>query len=433
MLAKLIAIARKDVYTTFQDRQALVIMFVAPLALSLIIGLSFGSADDVSIDPVPVVVVNADEGAALPGSDALSLGDVVQNAFVPTTDPATEADYRELRGLITGSSAAESSAAREQVEAGDLAAVITIGADFTNAILTQQPAPIDVYFDSGRSIGSSIVLSVVRSLSNGLNTAVLAQRIGPAALASIGADLGQDQAAISRAAQQVAADAMNAGNAQPIMLRTVDLEGETRGFDALQYFAPSMAILFMTFGMASGATTILTEQRRWTLQRIISTPTPRWAFLGGKLLGIYLTGVLQMIGLILSTELGARALGRTEPVWGTNVAGIALVVLAVVFAGTSLGLLIAAAARTLDQASSISTVVIFLLGMIGGSFFTIGSALPSLLPKLTLNYWGIQGFVELSHYNATLGEIVPHVLALLGLGAVMFAISLWRFNRRLDV
>jgi len=433
MIAKLFAIARKDIFVTFQDRQALLLMFAAPLALSLIIGLSFGSSNDVSIEAVPVVVVNADEGMAMPNGSEIRLGQVVQDAFVPTDDPATENDYRTIRALIAGSSADDPEPVRAQVEQGDVTALITLPPSFTRDVLANQPVPIEVYVDSGRSIGSSIVLSIARGISNGLNTAVLAQRIAPGAVAAIGAELGQGEGAIERATQRVLAEAPDAGVRQPITLRAVDLQGETRGFDWMQYFAPSMAIMFMTFAMANSATTIIQEQRQWTLQRIISTPTPRWVFMGGKLMGIYLTGVLQMIGLILSTTLLAMALGRTEPVWGTNYLGIGLLVLAVVFAGTSLGLLIAALARTLDQAGAFSTVIVFLLGMIGGSFFASTESLPDLLPKLTLNYWGIQGFVELSHYNASLDDIAPHLLALLGLGAVMFAISLWRFSRRLDI
>ena len=64
--------------------------------------------------------------------------------------------------------------------------------------------------------------------------------------------MAQDQAAIGQAIGQISAESMTIAQAAPIQLERVDLQGKTRTFDALQYFAPSMAILFMTFAMAAG-------------------------------------------------------------------------------------------------------------------------------------------------------------------------------------
>jgi len=112
-----------------------------------------------------------------------------------------------------------------------------------------------------------------------------------------------------------------------------------------------------------------------------------------------------------------------------------LMVVTVVFAGTSLGLVIAALAKTPEQASTYSTVALFLLAMLGGTFIPIENLPAALnwLPKLTLNYWGIQGFVALSYEQASVAEILPYVAVLVGMGAVFFVLSLWRFGRRLDV
>jgi ABC-2 type transport system permease protein len=247
--------------------------------------------------------------------------------------------------------------------------------------------------------------------------------------------LGKDQATIGQAVGKLSAESMSIAQDAPIQLHKVDLQGETRTFDALQYFAPSMAILFMTFAMAAGGTGILNESRRWTLQRIITTPTPRWLFMIGKLLGTYSIGLVQMILLILSTTVIARLMGRDNAVWGHQYVGLALMTLAVVFAGTSLGLLIAALSKTPEQSSTYSSVVLFLLGMLGGSFIPIENLPGAIawLPQLTLNYWGIDGFFRLATEEAPLGDILTNLLALVIFGVAVFTISLWRFNRRLDI
>jgi ABC-2 type transport system permease protein len=428
MLAKIYAIAWKDIYTAFKDRNAILLMLAMPLILSVIIGLVFGSGGDVSINPIRVGVEN--EGGPL--------GAMMQSAFVPG-DGAANADFQTVHDLTDGEIVTDPGAARQQVEDGDLTALITVpnlDAYLSATPPDAAPPPVTVYYDSGSSIGSSVVRSIVQSIADGWNTVFLAQQVGTDALASLGEQSGIDM----QDAQQALADTlqnnpMAVAQSTAITLNETDLQGETRDYDALQYFAPSMAILFMTFTMAAGGRSILNEQKDWTLQRIMTTATPRGTFMIGKLAGTYLTGVIQMVILIVATTLVAKMMGREASVWGTHYVGIALLVLAVSFAATSLGLLIAAAAKTAEQADAYSTAALFVLGMLGGSFVPI-EGLPdalSWLPKITLNYWGIRGFFALAYDKAQLSDISTHLLALAGMGIVLFAISLWRFNKRLDI
>ena len=436
MTPKLLAIAWKDIYSTFKDRNAVAYLFALPVALSVIIGLSFGTGGDINIDEVPVAVVNHDRGFTL-GGEPLNLGDVLLHAFVPTGDPAVDADFAPIHELTEGYAYTDAALARRKVADGDLAAAIVIADEnFTaNALQGAEPAPITLTTDSGRSVGPSIVRSIVNGLTNGMNTVILAQRVGPQALATLAGQTGADESALAEAVARLNAAAMDVSRSAPIQLQQVDLQGETRTFDALQYFAPSMAILFMTFAMAAGATSILTESQQWTLQRVMTTPTPRWVFMGGKLMGTYATGIIQMLVLVVSTTIVARLMGRENAVWGTNIPAIAVLILAVVLAATSLGLLIAALSKTADQSNTYSTIAMLLLGMLGGTFLPIENlpAAISWLPKLTLNYWGIQGFFDIATGEATLSGIRTHVLALVVMGGVLFAVSLWRFNRRLDI
>jgi ABC-2 type transport system permease protein len=437
MLPKLLAIARKDVYVVFKDRNALIYMFAMPIAVSVIIGLAFGSSGDVSISPVPVAVIDQDTGTTTPDGSAVNLGKIFEQAFVPAADTASDSEFAQIHDLTDGELMDDPAQARAQVKDGDLAAAITItGADFSaNALTGNEPSTVDIFYDSGRSVGPSVIRSIVNGITNDMNTVILAERLAPSVMAELGQAQDANQAVIGLAVGQMIAEAMDqARSSEPIQLEQQNLQGRAQGFDALQYFAPSMAILFMTFAMATGGTTILRESRAWTLQRVMTTPTPRWVFMGGKLTGIYATGVIQMVLLILSTSLIARLMGRQEAVWGTNYVGIVLMILTVVFTATSLGLLIAAVAQTPEQAQTYNTVVIFLLGMLGGSFIPI-EGLPAalkILPRFTLNYWGIDGFFRLAFDNVPIRDISTNMLVLVVMGIVLFAVSLWRFRRRLD-
>ena len=61
---KSLSIALKDTLIAFRDRNALMLMFAAPLMIALVMGLAFGGAanDTSPISEIPVVIVNFDEG-----------------------------------------------------------------------------------------------------------------------------------------------------------------------------------------------------------------------------------------------------------------------------------------------------------------------------------------------------------------------------------
>ncbi len=437
MLARITAIAWKDLYITFKDRDALIYMIALPVLLSAIIGLAFGTSGDVQLDAVPVAVINQDQGVTLPDGTLLNLGAEVQRAFVPSSDPAQDTPYRALYDLTDGKVYTDFNQARADVEDGDLAAAIAItDPQWTaQALAGGSPAPIALYYDSGRSIGPSVVRAILSAITNSMNSVILAQQIGPAALAEIGSTLGADEATVAQAVERLRGQAMTLAEASPIRLERLDWQGKRRIFDAMQYFAPSMAILFMSFAMGAGAATIRTEIQQWTLPRILSTPTPRWVFMVGKLLGMVGTGLAQMVLLIAATTLIARLMGREHSVWGNDLAGLTALLLAVVFAAVSLGLLVAALARSAEQASTYSSIVSMVLGMLGGSFIPIENLPDALawLPKLTLNYWGIRGFFDLATGEETLAGIVPNLAALLAMGIILCAAGLWVFARRQEV
>jgi len=63
MLNKIWQIAYKDLYITFTDRNLLILMLAAPLAIATIIGLAFGGlSSGAPIRDVPIAIVNQDAG-----------------------------------------------------------------------------------------------------------------------------------------------------------------------------------------------------------------------------------------------------------------------------------------------------------------------------------------------------------------------------------
>jgi ABC-type multidrug transport system permease subunit len=103
-------------------------------------------------------------------------------------------------------------------------------------------------------------------------------------------------------------------------------------------------------------------------------------------------------------------------------------------APAGLGTLITGLVKSEEQANVIGSAVIIVMGLLSGTFFPVQAleAMPfvKFLPYLTLNYWAVDGFLTLA-----VGQtgILLNVGLLLLLGAVMFIIGWWAFNRQLDI
>jgi ABC-2 type transport system permease protein len=194
-------------------------------------------------------------------------------------------------------------------------------------------------------------------------------------------------------------------------------------FDILAYMAPGMALLFLMYTVSYGGRSILAERSQGTLPRLLVSPTSTSQVLGGKVLGIFLTGVAQVGILILASSVffGVK--------WG-DALGLAVLILAAVFGATGWGMLITALARSPGQVGSIGSALMLIFGILGGSFINLNQMPPGVrtISKITPNAWGLDGFTTLALGGRLPNLIVP-VTALLIMGAVLFGIAVLLFNR----
>jgi len=183
-------------------------------------------------------------------------------------------------------------------------------------------------------------------------------------------------------------------------------------------------LMFLMFTVNNGGRTLLAEQRQGTLPRLLVAPVSTAQVLSGKVFGIYLTGVAQMLILIAASTL------LFSLKWG-DLLGVLVLVLAAVAGAVGWGMLITALARTPGQVSSIGSAVMLSFGILGGSFFSLEN-LPSWLQvvsKITPNAWGIDGFTTLA-LGGGLGQILRPVGALIIMGVVLFTAAVVLINRR---
>ena len=454
-MRKLLSIIWKENYLRFTDRTAAIFMFITPIALSAIMGLAFSGLtgpSDVPAFDIPVGVVNRDEGSAQG-----NFGDIFVQALVPE-DPENPDPDNPLHQLFDAQTFDDEADARARVESGELSAIVIIPPGFSSSLLPDQaaftaaataedaaPLPVGrseltIYYSPRSSIGWSIFRDVVEGIANGIATGNIAVSTAVSGLVqSIPSHpLVGLQLASGSLNETLASLAQEAGrpDANPIHLAQIDVQGERAdSFDPLSYFSPGFAIFFMGFTVAIGAASILQEQKDWTLQRMVTTPTSRATILAGKMFGTYVGGLVQMIVLMLAMQaVGLVLQGPQASIWGSDPLAIALLTLAAVAAACGLGTLIASFARTAEQAGNLAAFIQFVMGLAGGIFFPT-LALPDalqFLPRLTFHFWGVNGFADLAG-GAALADIVPNILALLALAGLFFAIGLWQFSRRLDI
>jgi ABC-2 type transport system permease protein len=454
-MQKIWAIIYQSLYTTYTDRNLLLIMIATPLALATIIGLAFGGtgSGDISIENIKVAIVNLDAADGsdtngrifvdllVPPAEGESVSDDSGVACAATADQ-NAGDGNVLYDLTDAVEMSDAAEARAAVDNGDLVAAIIIPENFSESLAytredsTLDPTGVEVYASSAAPISASVIRAITESIANQIAA-------GNIAIAST------FDALIARAQQNFSfgiafAGAADDGSFQPnfacaftpafnpLRLEAQTVSGERVEFDPLVIFGASQAMFFMLFTAQGVATGVLEEQRTGTLQRLLVTPTSRLTILTGKLLGAFINCLVQITLLFIAFSVVATLMrGEFTLIWGTNLPLVALTILVASLSVAGLGVLLSSLARTPEASNTIGSVINMAMGVLGGAFFNV-QAIPLLQPltAFSLVYWGTDAFTKLSQGFTNIGL---NLIILLVQGAVMFLLGLWLFNRRLKV
>lgn len=408
-MKKIIQIGWKDLRVIFRDRAALILMLLAPFALTVGMGLVTGtlSSSGGGLSQVSMVVVNLDQS---------TLG----NALVEVLKSP------DLSQLLAVEENSDATAARAMLDADKTAAVVIIPADFTASVIpqdgqaTEADIQIEVYKNPSRQISAGVVQSIIETFLSEVETGRIGGQVAVAQLIASGL-VPQQQAA--QVGMQIGTRLANErSNLQTLTLNTSQASvSEEPSF--LMYIAPGFALLFLMYTVSLGGKTLLTERQEGTLTRLMTTPTGPSQVLVGKMVGTYMIGLAQMTILIAASALllGLR--------WGDPLA-MAILLLTTVAAATGWGMLLAAFSRTPGQVSSIGMAMTLLFGLVGGSFF--GGTLSGVIGyigMLTPNYWGQMGFNTLAR-GGNLQDLLPVYAALLVMAAILLVISVSIFHRK---
>ena len=407
-IRKALAVMVKDLRVVSKDRAYLISMLIFPLLVSFL---------NASMNPagtgihLPVAMANQDAGGY-----GASIVQVLENI-----------------GELELAKVDSPDAAEESIAAGEYLAAVVIPADFSQKIGDYQQAEITVILDPAQASYGRILTGIVEELASavaiqgeiryGIRTVLAEMNISEQS----GPDLAraaqaQVEGVIFTQMQRMETDAT-------IQVKKDVLQGR-QVFTWDNLFAlmmPALAAMFAFFITAAVSTDMHRERDGGALRRLIASPLPRGSLVGGKVLAYTLIVVIQMIILF-----GTGVIIMDMPL-GSSPLGLVVTTLCLGLVATTLGMMVAALARTVEQAGTISILIIFVLGFLSGSFspqiaFYRGEGLMAFISRYTPQAQATIAYHTLVLQGGGMLDILPQVVYLLVLSLIFFGVAVWRFK-----
>lgn len=329
-MRRLWTMTASDLRQRVRDKSVVIFAIIVPLALMFVMNLAFGGVEDVELGSVDVAV-------SVPADDQLGA------ALVQAVEANGAVDVR--------SEAVPADQVRDRVESGDVDLGLVVPDGFTADVTSGSGAEVELVQGNDVGLETDVLIAVVHG--------VLDQFTAGTVAATAGAQLGLGPDQLARIGEQAA----TAGPA-------IDLaagEASSEQLSAAGTMVAGMAGMFLLFTVGFGVLGLIAEREEGTLVRLRSMPMHPGLIVAAKGLVSYILGVVAT-GVLLAA--GSAMFGLS---FG-SVAAVAVLVLVVVAAGTSLMFTIARVARTAEQANIVQSILAIVLGMAGGAFFPISAS-----------------------------------------------------------
>ncbi len=400
---KLLNIALKDVKIISRDKMALLILLAMPFILMTIMGMALGGlfSKGPELLKIEVAVVNNDDGKL--SEDFVK--EILKGDELSKLLNVTEMDKKRAMNLV---------------KIGDISSVIIIPSDFTSQIMKNKSTEITIYGDPGQEIRASIIRSITNAYTNKVSSIMVGVSTGWESLTKLGKKTNEIEIAMYIPSM---INEMIEKDMEDLVKIEEENASQKESLSSMQYYAAGMSTMFVLFSSMFGAESILKERDDKTLERLLSSPLKKHSVLGGKLLGIFIIGILQFTAYITATKL------MFNVNWGRSTIGLVLLPISTVFATTGMTIFIASIVKTRNAVGGISQIFIQGMSALGGSMFP-SSMLPPWLrffSNFTINKWSMDGFLSLMS-GAGVISISKSIIALLIIALTFFILGIWRFS-----
>ena len=407
-------IALKDFQIFLKDRGAVINLFLLPMVFILVLSTAMqgliGGGED-SLITLPVVNLDPDGEAAQALIDALNEAGGIKVRLY---------DQAEAQALL------------EDLE---IERVLTIPPNFTVDVAAGRPVTLRLvsHPDASETTTES-VLRVVNGVGRGmsLQTQLIAsfEQMGD----MLGTSPSEFQVFTTERIVAQAQSQFERSRTAPLVAveqtRPENLGERVTEPNAVQQNVPGYTIIFVFITAQATAFSIYTEKKQGSFRRLLAAPMSKAALLAGKMIPNFVTGLIQIVVIFGASVFVLPMIGLDRLTLGDDLLALVLVSLLVALCSTSLGILIAAVARTEGQIGGLGTLALWTMGAVGGCLFPpflLGGLLDTV-GKVVPHYWAIQAYQDLIVRGRGLADVTTEMLALLAFTGVFFAIGLWRFE-----
>ena len=184
------------------------------------------------------------------------------------------------------------------------------------------------------------------------------------------------------------------------------------------------AIMFLLFSITASGASLFEEKQMGVTLRILSSPVSKIYILWSKYLYNISLGIIQLLTLFFAGYLffGIDIF--------SNFINLLIICIAASSASTAFGMMLAALSKTPSQNRGLSTFLILTMSAIGGAWFPTFILPPFIqtLSKLTLVYWSMEGFLQVLWRGANFIQLLPIIGVLILMAVVINLISAWGFK-----
>ena len=410
---KTISVTIKDLQILFKDRGTLFQLFLLPLLFILVFSGAL---------------------SAIGNSETVSL----PNLAVVDLDGGTAAQTLITKLNSDGSLSVQSCSATEAqnlLDDNKVVGFLTVPINFTNNV--QQSSPVALVFTTGSGSDPQKVEAIRLVIESIAADMTLESQIA-ASLQQMG-----EMQANAPAEYQVfdfehilvqAHDQFERAQTRPLITVVQSVpKQETKqetALDLSKSAVPGFAVLFVFLTAQTTARSIFEEKKIGTFRRLVAAPLSKVELMIGKILPNFITGLVQIIVIFAFGSLGMRLLGLTPLPIEKAPLGAMLIAILLALCSSAFGIAIAAIARTENQISGLSTLLLWGLGLLGGSLIPLFILERFLgpIPMIVPHYWANRAFDDLLIRGLGPADIALDLGVLLGFSLLFFVIGLWRFD-----
>ena len=413
---KALSIAYKDLQIFFKDRGSVILLVLLPLLFVVVLSGALGSIGQSQEKDTrtPLPVVNLDGGTT-----AQTLLNGIDKAGGVRVEPYTEAE------------------AATALDEAQIPFVLTIPQGFTADVDAALPTTLRfvVHQDADRTKAEAVRL-VIEGVTRDMSLQIQL-------LAAL-EQMGQMQAGSLEAAEAFSVDRMQAqamsqfesASIQPLVDVVQKVPGqeverqEDEGLTLADVAVPGIAVLFVFLTAQNTARSIFDEKQVGSFRRLLAAPMSKATILIGKMLPNFVMGLVQLAVIFAFGIFGMKALGLTPITLGKSPLAVILVAAVLSLCSSAFGILLAALARTPNQIGGLSSLLLWVMGLLGGAFVPLFLLERFLgpVPKIVPHYWANHALTNLMVRGLGLADITLDLLVLLGFTALFFGIGLWRFD-----